>query len=81
MYSNVKWRLGIDVFHGCLLKLETRFLSYNNNRLILVTNDLLLSNTKILKFKFIYSHLFSYNIMTIKNKKEVKENRADYTLS
>ena len=32
------------------------------------------------KLKFIYSHLFSYNITTIKNKKEVK-NRADYTLS
>jgi len=32
------------------------------------------------KFKFIYSHLFSYNVTTIKNKKEVK-NRADYTLS
>ena len=25
------------------------------------------------KFKFIYSHLFSYNITTIKNKKEVKK--------
>ena len=25
-----------------------------------------------IKFKFIYSHLFSYNVTTIKNKKEVK---------
>ena len=27
------------------------------------------------KFKLIYSHLFSYNITTIKNKKEVKKKK------
>ena len=32
------------------------------------------------KFKFIFSHLFSYNITTIKNKKEVRT-ELKYTLS
>ena len=33
------------------------------------------------KFKFIYSHLFNCNITKMRDRKEVKKNRADYTLS
>ena len=69
---------------GCLAMVHSHappfFLALTDKLKPLPREEKTHSPTNKFKFKFIYSHLFNYDLTKMRDRKEVK-NRTDYTLS